>query len=148
LHPHARTSWLTRERIVAYATLLAIAEMALFAFCVAGAHGLIVPMQNQPSTDFASFHAAGALADAGAPWLAYDRAAHHAAEQLSSGIATGYNYFYYPPVFLLVCAPLAWLPYLPAFLLLQAVGAMACYFAVNLIRRDLPMAVFLAFPGV
>jgi alpha-1,2-mannosyltransferase len=139
---------LTRERVVAYATLLAIAELALFAFCVAGAHGLIVPLEHQGSTDFASFHAAGALADAGTPWLAYDRVAHHAAEQASSGIATVYNYFFYPPVFLLLCAPLARLAYLPSFLLFQAAGAAACYFAVKLIRRDLPLAVALSFPGV
>jgi hypothetical protein len=33
----------------------------------------------------------------------------------------GYVFFYYPPVFLLVCAALAALPYLPAFYLFQAV---------------------------
>jgi hypothetical protein len=140
--------WLTRQRAIGYATILAIAEMALFAFCVAGAHGLIVPLDHQPSTDFVSFHAAGALANAGTPWLAYDHTAHHAAEQAAIGIPTEYNYFYYPPVFLLICAPLAWLPYLPAFILFQAAGAAACFFALRMIRRDLPLVVFLAFPGL
>lgn len=140
--------WLTRQRVLSYATILAIAEMALFAFCVAGSHGLIVPLDHPTSTDFVSFHAAGALANAGTPWLAYDHAAHSAAEQASIGIQTEYNYFYYPPVFLLLCAPLAWLPYLPAFILFQAAGALACYAALRLIRRDLPVVVFLAFPGV
>ena len=131
-----------------YATILAITEMALFAFCVAGSHGLIVPLDHQPSTDFVSFHAAGALANAGTPWLAYDHAAHHAAEQAAIGTATEYNYFYYPPVFLLICAPLALLPYLPAFILFQAVGGVACFLALRLIRRDLPPVLFLAFPGL
>jgi alpha-1,2-mannosyltransferase len=140
--------WLTRERVIAYATLLAIAELGLFAFCVAGAHGLIVPLEHQPSTDFVSFHAAGALANAGTPWLAYDRAAHHAAEQAAIGMPTAYNYFYYPPVFLLICAPLARLPYLAGFILFQAIGAVACFAAVRMIRRDLPVVVFLAFPGL
>jgi alpha-1,2-mannosyltransferase len=140
--------WLTRDRVIGYATILAITEMALFAFCVAGAHGLIVPLDHQSSTDFVSFHAAGALANAGTPWLAYDHVAHQAAEQAAIGISTEYNYFYYPPVFLLICAPLAWLPYLPAFILFQTVGAAACYFALRMIRRDLPPAVFLAFPGL
>jgi alpha-1,2-mannosyltransferase len=143
-----RGSWLTRERVLAYATILAIVEMGLFAFCVAGAHGLIVALDHQPSTDFVSFHAAGALADAGTPWLAYDRAAHHAAEQAAIGMPTAYNYFYYPPVFLLICAPLAKLPYVTAFILFQAIGAAACFAALRLIRRDLPPAVFLAFPGL
>lgn len=140
--------WLTRERAIGYATILAITELALFAFCVAGAHGLIVPLDHQPSTDFVSFHAAGALANRGTPWLVYDHAAHHAAEEAAIGAATGYNYFYYPPVFLLICAPLAWLPYLPAFILFQALGAAACFFALRLVRRDLPLVVFLAFPGL
>jgi hypothetical protein len=143
-----RGRWLTRERAIAYATILTLVELGLFAFCVAGSHGLIVPLDHQPSTDFVSFHAAGALADAGTPWLAYDRAAHHAAEQAAVGDAIAYNYFYYPPVFLLLCAPLAWLPYMPAFLLFQAAGALACWSAVRLIRRDLPLVVFLAFPGL
>jgi alpha-1,2-mannosyltransferase len=142
------TNWLTRERLIVWTMFLAIAEAGLFAFCVAGTHGWIVPIDHQPSTDFASFHAAGALADAGTPWLAYDHIAHHAAEQASSGIATAYNYFYYPPVFLLICAPFAWLPYLPSFLLFQAMSAIACHFAVKLIRRDVPIVVLLAFPAV
>jgi alpha-1,2-mannosyltransferase len=141
-------NWLTRERAIGYATILAITQLGLFAFCVAGAHGLIVPLDHQNSTDFVSFHAAGALADAGTPWLAYNRAAHHAAEQAAIGVATAYNYFYYPPVFLLICAPLALLPYLPAFVLFQAAGAVACLFAVRMIRRDLPVVVLLAFPGL
>ena len=86
-----RDPWLTRERVLAYATILAVVEMGLFAFCVAGSHGLIVPLDHQPSTDFVSFHAAGALADAGTPWLAYDRVAHHAAEQAAIGMTTAYN---------------------------------------------------------
>jgi hypothetical protein len=139
---------LTRDRLLAYATLLAIAQLGLFAFCVAGAHGLIVPLDHLSSTDFVSFHAAGALANAGTPWLAYDHAAHHAAEQAAAGGVIAYNYFYYPPVFLLLCAPLASLPYLLAFVLFQAVCAVACFFALRMIRRDLPIVVFLAFPGV
>src|SRR5882757_1029123 len=111
--PRKGGSWLTRDRVVTYATILAILNLGLFAFCVAGAHGLIVKMDHQPSTDFVSFYAAGALAGEGTPFLAYDHAAHHAAEQAAIGFATAYNYFYYPPVFLLICAPLAWLPYLP-----------------------------------
>ncbi len=141
-------AWLTRERVIAWATMLSLTELGLFAFCVAGTHGLIVPLGHPTSTDFVSFHAAGALADAGTPWLAYDRAAHQAAEQAAIGVATAYNYFYYPPVFLLLCAPLARLPYLVAFIVFQVAGAVAFWAAARLIRRDLPPAVFLAFPGL
>jgi alpha-1,2-mannosyltransferase len=140
--------WPSRARMMTYATLLTITEMAVFAFYIAGTHGLIVPLDHQPTTDFVSFYAAGTLANADLPWLAYDHAAHHASEQAAIGIPTEYNYFYYPPVFLLICAPLARLGYLPAFVLLQAVSAVACFCALRMIRRDLPLIVFLAFPGL
>jgi alpha-1,2-mannosyltransferase len=142
------TVWLTRDRAIAYATILAIAEIALFTFYVAGTHGLIVPLDHQPSTDFVSFYAAGKLADAGTPWLAYDQGAHQAAEQAAVGFATDYNYFYYPPVFLLICAPLALLSYFIAFVLFQLASAVACFSALRLIRRDLPPVVFLAYPSL
>jgi alpha-1,2-mannosyltransferase len=146
--PLQGAGWLTRQRMIAYATILAIVEMGLFAFCVAGSHGLIVPLEHQPSTDFVSFYAAGALADAGVPSLAYDHAAHYAAEQSAIGFETAYNYFYYPPVFLLICAPLALLSYLPAFILFQMACACACFCSLRMIRRDLPVCVLLAFPGL
>jgi len=144
----ARPPWLNRGRLTGYATMAAITEIGLFAFCVAGAHGLIVPMDHQTTTDFVSFHAAGALTAAGTPWLAYDRAAHEAAETAAVGFASAYNYFYYPPVFLLICGLLARLPYLVAFVVFQAVSAVACFRALRLIRPDLPLVLFLAFPGV
>jgi hypothetical protein len=140
--------FMNRDRAIVYLTVFALLEMAFFAFSVACEHGLVTRLEQESSTDFISFYAAGGLADAGTPWLAYNHAAHQAAEQAASGAATIYNYFYYPPVFLLICAPLALLPYLPAFLLFQAAGALAFFFAVRLIRRDLPPAVFLAFPGL
>ncbi len=133
--------------MTAWLTILALAECGLFLFFVAGAHGLIVPLDHAGSTDFVSFHAAGTLAWAGTPWLAYDRAAHHAAETAALGFSTAYNYFYYPPVFLLLCAPLARLPYLVGFVFFQATTGTACLFAARLIRRDLPPLALLAFPG-
>ena len=144
----ALTLGITRERLIAHATILMLVELSLFAFCVAGAHGLIVPLEHPGSTDFVSFHAAGALANAGTPWLAYDRVAHHAAERAALGFDAAYNYFYYPPIFLLICAPLARLPYLTGFLVFQTVTGVLCFLAARLIRRDLPLVVFLAFPGL
>jgi alpha-1,2-mannosyltransferase len=140
--------WLTRQRVTGYATLVAIAELAMFAFYAAGAHGLIIPLDHRSSTDFVSFYAAGALSNAGTPWLAYEPAAHYAAERIAAGIPVAYNYFHYPPVFLLVCSLLARLPYLPAFTLFQAASAAACFGALRMIWRSLPPAVFLAFPGL
>jgi hypothetical protein len=59
------------------------------------------------------------LADGGPPFLAYDQAAHYAAEEHASQPGIIYNFFYYPPTFLLLCAVLARLPYLPAFIVFE-----------------------------
>jgi alpha-1,2-mannosyltransferase len=140
--------WLTNDRIVAYAWILLTCELLGFAFFVAGTHGLIVPLQHPTSSDFVSFYAAGQLADQGTGWLAYDRAAHYAAEQQATAPGIAYNYFYYPPVFLLVCAVLARLPYLCAFVAFQAASLAACLLAVRPILRDTKLVLLLAFPAV
>jgi hypothetical protein len=78
-------------------------------------------LQKPTSTDFVSFYAAGTLANSGTPFLAYDQAAHHIAEEHASQPGIIYNFFYYPPTFLLLCAVLARLPYLPAFIAFEIV---------------------------
>ena len=131
--------------------LLLAAELALFAFLAAGTHGWIVPLKSPTSTDFVSFYAAGSLADAGTPWLAYDRVAHYAAEERAAAPGIVYNFFYYPPPYLLLCAALARLPYLPAFVVFEVIGLV---FYLLLIRRVLGrrgwtiFVPILAFPPV
>lgn len=104
---------------VRWARRLAIAQALLLAVFVAGTHGWLVRGVRPTTTDFVSFYAAGALADRGTPALAYAPAAHHAAEQAAAGPGIDYEYFFYPPPFLLMCALLARLPYLLAFLLFE-----------------------------
>jgi len=114
--------WLTRKRVSLYCAILLAVEIAVFVFMAAGTHGLIVPLAKPTSTDFVSFYAAGSLADAGTPQLAYDRAAHYAAEERATAAGINYNFFYYPPPFLLLCFFLAHLPYIAAFLIFEAVS--------------------------
>lgn len=105
-------------------------ELAVFAFLVAGTHGWIVPMSAPTTTDFVSFYAAGSLADAGTPALAYDHTAHLAAEERATEPGIRYQYFNYPPVFLLLCAALAALPYLVAFVVFEG-GTLALFLFVG-----------------
>ena len=70
---------LDRRRIAVYCAILLIGELAMAAFLVAGTYGLVAPLEEPTSTDFVSFYAAGSLANAGTPELAYNEAAHHAA---------------------------------------------------------------------
>lgn len=142
---------LDRARVFGYCRVLLAGETALFLFMVAGTHGWIVPLDRPVSTDFVSFYAAGSLADAGTPALAYDQAAHYAAEQQATAAGIPYQFFYYPPVYLLLCAVLAGLPYLAAFMVFETL-TLACYLLVAwriLGERDLAVLVpLLAFPAV
>jgi Glycosyltransferase family 87 len=142
---------LDRDRVLAYCRILLAAEIGIFVFLVAGTHGLIVPLAGPTSTDFVSFYAAGALADAGTPELAYDPAAHEAAEQRATAPGVEYRFFYYPPVFLLLCAFLARLPYLVAFAVFEAATLALYLIAMReiLAERDWSgMIPVLAFPAV
>jgi hypothetical protein len=129
LHRLKHCDWLDRQRVFGYSGVLLVLEFLAFLFFVAGTHGWIVPLDKPATTDFVSFYAAGSLADAGTPQLAYDQARHFAAEQQATAPGISYNYFYYPPVFLLVCAVLARLPYLAAFVLFEA-ATLALYLVV------------------
>ena len=111
--------WLHRARILAFARMLLALQIVGLAVLVLGTHGAIVPLEKPTTTDFVSFHAAGSLAIQGHPELAYDHAAHFAREQETTAPGIGYQYFFYPPVFLLLCAPLSLLPYLMSFVLFQ-----------------------------
>jgi alpha-1,2-mannosyltransferase len=141
---------LHRNRVLAYCRVLLAVETAVFLFLVAGTHGLIVPLAGPTSTDFVSFYAAGALADSGKPELAYDQAAHYAAEQRATAAGVEYRFFYYPPVFLLLCAALAHLSYLAAFLVFEAATLALCLIVMRaiLVERDWSAIIpALAFPA-
>src|ERR1700761_2077185 len=112
--------WLDRGRIVAWGAVLLAVETAFLGFLVLWHHNVFGPIDPPASTDFVSFYAAGKLALTGTPALAYDRAAHAAAAVAATAPNTPYHYFFYPPVYLLLCAPLALLPYLAAFYSFQA----------------------------
>ena len=142
---------LSRRRIIAYCAILLVIEVGGFLFLIAGTHGLIVPLSAPTSTDFVSFYAAGSLADAGTPELVYDQAAHHAAEERATAPGVEYRFFYYPPVFLLLCAPLARLPYLVAFSVFEAATLIFFLIVVRRVldERSLTALVpILAFPAV
>jgi len=141
----------TRRHVMLAAGVLLVLEVAGFSYFVAGTHGWIVPLHQPVSTDFVSFFAAGRLATDGTPALVYDHAAHYAAEQAATEPGVPYNYFYYPPVFLLVCVVLARLPYPVAFAAFQMGSLVPCLLVVRRILRERGWAVLvplLAFPPV
>ncbi len=94
------------------------------------------------ASDFVSFWAAGRLALAGHPSLAYDIAAHHAAEQ-AVGHVRGILPFPYPPPFLAIATAFALLPFGPAFYLwIVATGGLFAWAS----RRVAPLVYAFAMP--
>jgi len=139
------------ERIHVCCGILLAIEIAVFLFMAAGTHGLIVRVAKPTSTDFVSFYAAGSLADAGTPELVYDKAEHYAAEQRATEVGIDYNFFYYPPTFLLLCAAIAHLPYIVAFLIFETVTLCLYLLVARHILGDRNSAILvplLAFPPV
>ena len=143
--------WWTSSRVRTFAIILLVLEIAIFSFLVAGTHGWIVPLDKPNTTDFVSFYAGGTLANAGAPALAYDQAAHLAAEEALVGQGIQYQFFNYPPVYQALFMPFARLPYLMSFVLFE-VATLLLYLGVA--RRVLddygPTALLalIAFPAV
>jgi Glycosyltransferase family 87 len=131
--------------------MLLTIEVLFLGFLVLWHHDVFIPINPPQSTDFVSFYAAGKLALAGTPALAYDQVAHAAAEVAATTPGIPYQFFFYPPVYLLWCAPLALLPYMVGFVGFQALTLGAWLLVMRCILRSpgwawcLPM---LAYPAV
>jgi hypothetical protein len=127
-----------------------VCELVGFGLLVTGSFGLGRFRPAQVS--FVSFYAAGTLALAGKPELAYNDAARYRAEQTAIHKISIQNIlFLYPPVYLLICAPLALLPYLSAFILFAITTLCLYLFVVRAILREHGwtwLVPVLAFPGV
>jgi alpha-1,2-mannosyltransferase len=139
-----------RHTLILGGALLAV-ELVVFLFLIAGTHGWIVPLERPTTTDFASFYAAGSLADSGTPALAYNEAAHYAAEQQATAPGIEYQFFYYPPVFLLICALFGRLPYLAAFIAFETVSLLLCLLVARrtvYAKGATVLLPLLAFPSV
>ena len=143
--------WLSRRRVLLDAGVLMVLEIGATIFFIALTHGWVVPLVHPTTTDFASFYAAGSLADAGTPHFAYDPVRHHAAEELATEPGVGYIFFYYPPIFLMVCAVLARMPYLVAFIAFELATLAAFLLVGRAILRERGWGVLVplvAFPAV
>ena len=112
LNPLRDASWINAARMRGYVRLLGGLALVLgLGWIGLSQDGL--DMTGKPlGTDFLSFWAASKLALGGHPAAAYDVARHGAIEAATfPGTDIGYYAFFYPPLFLLICLPLALLPY-------------------------------------
>ena len=144
-----RADWLTGERARAYGWLWLAVSLAIAASWVALTRGGLDPAGKPLGTDFMSFWSASQLALAGSPASAWNVAAHHARESAIFGRDTGYAAFFYPPIFLLICLPLALLPYLASLAAwLVATGALYWRMARAWLDERFGWMPILAFPAV
>jgi len=143
-------AWLDRERVLAYGGLLLLLEIVALIAIALGTYGVYVTLEAPSSTDFISFYAAGRLADLGLPDLAYDPMSHWLMErQVFGDMRLPYAYyFFYPPVFMMICAAFALLPYLLAFAMWIAVTAGLFVAGLRSILRDWRLVLaFFSFPA-
>ena len=143
-------AWLTRERLRGYALMLLTLSLAAAVIWIALADGLVDRNGKPIGTDFSNVWAAGTLVLEGESAAPYDPVRQHAAEQRAfDNREVPFFGWHYPPLFLIVAAGLALLPY---------GWALATWMALTLpmylivIRAILPrpetVLVALAFPAV
>jgi alpha-1,2-mannosyltransferase len=141
--------WLNDERAVGYCRILSAMLAALSLAWVVMSKGGIDVTGKPLGTDFMSFWAASRLAFDGMTAAPWNIPAHHAAQTAVFGRDVGYAAFFYPPTFLLICWPLALLPYFPALLAWLAVTGAAYVRIVRAFAGDrLGVLPVLAFPAV
>lgn len=146
-----RAEWLDRDRIVAWGSALLTIELTFAVFIALWQHGAFFVIENPTSSDFVSFFAAGKLALSGTPALAYDQVVHYAVQQQTSMPGAPYQFFFYPPVFLFLCAVLAVLPYFLAYAVFQIASLGFFLWVMRAILRESGwawMLPVLAFPAV
>lgn len=138
--------WLDASRARAYTYIL-------LGMCVLGAvvwialsHGLIDRSGKPLGPDFMSFYAASKLALAGEAANAWRPEVHQAAQTAVFGRGFVYWAFFYPPPYLLVCWPLALLPYGAALLTWSVATAGAFVSLMRLWLRKLNAETVIGWP--
>ncbi|PNU04875.1 glycosyltransferase family 87 protein [Novosphingobium guangzhouense] len=107
-----KMDWLGAARCRAYLRILALLNVGMLVWLVAGSHGGIDRNGFLLGSDFISFWTAGHMLREGAD--IYDGGAHIAAQRAYYASAGGYTAFFYPPSFLPFCWPLGGMGYFPA----------------------------------
>lgn len=142
--------WLDADRATAARRVLLAVMLAVAIGWIAASRGGIDPAGKPIGTDYASFWAAGRLALAGHADAAWNVAAHWAVQREAFGADVAYAAFFYPPPFLLICAPFAALPYLAA--LAAWLAATGAAYVVVCLRwaeaRPGALLALLAYPAV
>jgi alpha-1,2-mannosyltransferase len=141
--------WLDSRRARRWCQLLAIVSALGVLGWVAMSTGGIDINGKPLGTDFVSFYTASQLALAGHPAQVYDVTSHVAAQTRLFGRDIGDSAFFYPPIYLLLCLPLALFPYLWSLALWQGATLLLYVRVVGRFLGERGMLLpMLAFPAV
>jgi len=140
-------AFVTRQRLVLWPAALLIGFVVAIVFLAATAHGINDYKGRPLGSDFSNIYAAGVFARQGNAAAPFDPARQEAQEKAIFGSATPFFGWHYPPFFLLVAAPLAYLSYLPALLLWQASTLVFYLGAMALLLRSAPAPALAANPS-
>ncbi|PAJ80611.1 hypothetical protein CJO66_21800 [Burkholderia ubonensis] len=147
--------WLTRDRVMFYAGLVLIADLVFLFIRVWGAYVLHHPYFGALGWDFAVFWSASSLsiqhgAASAFDWTLLARIARPLQGSTSNAAALPTPWVY-PPPFLLVVRPLAWLPFIWSYIVFLVAGlALAAWSCARIVKARAPAAfwfVALAFPA-
>ncbi len=143
-------AWLTPARLRTYPLILLALSLATAVIWVALADGLIDRNGKPIGADFSNVWAAGELALSGEAPAAYDPDRQHAAESaIFGGRDVPFYGWHYPPLFLIVAAGLALLPYGWALLAWMALTLLPYLAAMRaIVPRPQTIVIALAFPAV
>jgi len=128
-------SWLTRQRVGAFATISALIGAGMLLFLWFARTGTVDWFGTPVGSDFTAFWHGGRLANAGEAARVWDLAALNAEVQATHGVIFPTAWIY-PPVVLLVFTPIAALPYLPALFVWQASSLTAIGLLLRSILQD------------
>jgi hypothetical protein len=143
-----RAEGLNPERGRAYSLML-LGGFVVIALYVWVRFTFIAPVAEPLGGDFVSFYAASKLALSGHAADAWRPDLHAVAEDSLFRGPHGYMAFFYPPPYLLLCTPLALLPYGWALLIWISGTTMASLFALRAaLQGRIPFVALAAFPAI
>ena len=142
-------AWLTPERLRNYSLILLAVSAVAAVIWIALADGLVDRNDKPIGTDFSNVWAAGKLVLDGQPDAPFDPVRQYAAEKEAfPGHPVPFFGWHYPPLFLIVAAALALVPYGWALLIWTSV-TLAAYLATMraIVPRPETVLLALAFPA-
>lgn len=144
-------NWLTLERMRGYSLIFLVMSMMAVIVLWTYPLGMLDQMGRPKGTDFSNPYSAGKMSLDGRAAEAYDFVSHYSEQQkiFSADENLPFYGWHYPPIFFLVAAPLALLPYMFA-LLLWVFSTFLAYLAMmkNILPHRMTLLVAAAFPAV